>query len=149
MNPTGEGSAPHDAWRHLLDAYRSTAYRVLSTPPFTLWIDRHSEELAKLYAVSGVTSAAFITAWNPYSMSLSHAENMARNEALTAALREAGLTNIVPGLGEDPSGEWPGEESVLVLGITREFGRALSTRFQQNAFVWAGSDAKPELIITV
>lgn len=149
MSLISEASTLGEGLRSLVEAYRSTAYRVLSNQPFTIWVDQRSDELAKLYASLGVKSAAFITAWNPYSKPHSQTENRAANEALEAALREAGFTLIIPGFGEDPSGKWPGEESLLVFGISLEAGKAFAARFQQNAFIWAGPDAKPELIITV
>ena len=133
----------------LVQAYEATCYRVLAEPAFVLTVSEASPELKALYESSGVKSAAFVTAWNPYSKPHSQTENRAGNEALEAALREAGFTQIISGFGEDPSGKWPGEESLLVFGISLEAGKAFAASFQQNAFIWAGPDAKPELIITV
>ena len=39
------------------------------------------------------------------------------------------------------------EESFLVYGLTLEAAKALGTRLEQNAFIWSGEDAVPQLIL--
>jgi hypothetical protein len=72
------------------------------------------------------------------------------NEAAQAQL-EAELTALglpfLRGEGVDPSGSWPGEPSVLVLGITEEEARRLGRRYGQNAIVVAGRDAVARLVM--
>ena len=50
-------------------------------------------------------------------------------------------------LGVDTAGEWPGEESVFVPGLDLERAKSLGVEFGQNAIVWAGPDAVPQLVL--
>ena len=55
---------------------------------------------------------------------------------------------VYDGLGNDPLGEWPGEESFLTLAINREDAMKRCTEFEQNAIVFI-EDGVPELIMLV
>jgi hypothetical protein len=90
-------------------------------------------------------SAAFSTAWNPFSKNLPARENQARQEELKANLKKRGLI-CIDGIGKHPSNNWPGEVSVLVLGLDLEAAKSLARHYEQHAFVWAASDGVPELI---
>ena len=129
-----------------LQAYRATEYRVQGDPPFTLCIGEHSLPLAELHAARRAASSAFITACNPRSTLLSEIENAQRQALLAAELEEAGYA-FLSGLGVDPTGDWPGESSFLVLDIGREAARTLSRQFNQNSLLWAGTDAVPQLLL--
>ena len=131
----------------LLAAYRQTQYWVHAEPPFLLQIDKGSEALKTLYREYQVESAAFITAYNPWSKSLGEAENLARQSRLEAKMADAGFPTI-PGIGQDPTGEWPGEISCLILGIDRETALRLGKEHEQNAIVWCDSDACPKLLLS-
>ena len=50
-------------------------------------------------------------------------------------------------LGIDPSGDWPGEESVFVPGLSLDRAKLLGSKFGQNAIVWVGPDAVPQLVL--
>ena len=89
--------------------------------------------------------AAFITAWNPFSEQLSLLKNEERQNALKAELKRRGL-KFIDGIGQHPSNNWPGEPSVLVLGLSKEAAKSLAGHNEQHAFVWAASDAIPELV---
>jgi Protein of unknown function (DUF3293) len=52
----------------------------------------------------------------------------------------------VDAIGQHPSSTWPGEMSVLVLGIDLEAAKSLSRHYEQHAFVWAAGDGVPELV---
>lgn len=125
--------------------YRGTHFHVHAPSPFVLKIDEPSAELAALHAQHGVSCSAFVTAWNPRSRTLPDGENEARQHELLAVLRGDGITTL-PGTGVDPSGQWPGEPSVLALGLSRSRARQLGERFEQNAIVWVGPDANPALL---
>ncbi len=60
-------------------------------------------------------------------------------------LRADGLL-LIAGVGVDPTGEWPAEASVLVLGITLERAIGVGHRYGQNAIVWMDGDAVPQLV---
>ena len=130
----------------LISAYEVTNFHVKAEPAFTLKVGKASEELKALFNQNNVTSAAFITAWNPYSKSLSVKENQARNDQLKNELIIRSL-KFIDGFGQDPLGQWSGEDSFLVLGIDLEASKKLGNQFEQNAIVWMDEDAVPKLIL--
>ena len=130
----------------LISAYEVTNFHVKAEPAFTLNVGKASEELKALFKQNKVTSAAFITAWNPYSKSLSVKENQARNDQLKNELIIRSL-KFIDGFGQDPLGQWSGEDSFLVLGIDLEASKKLGNQFEQNAIVWMDEDAVPKLIL--
>ena len=127
-------------------AYGRTDFKVLEPRPFTLRIGSHSPELASLYGQMKISSAGYLTAWNPYSVSSSHDDNQRSQEALLKKLSLEGFTTL-PAFGVDPSGDWPGEASVLVPGLDLERTKSLGAEFGQNAIVWIGDDVIPQLIL--
>lgn len=130
----------------LQDAYRATEYRVLAPHAFTLRIDTRSNALLDLYRSSGAREAAFLTAWNPFSVDTSEEQNRSAQALLVERLANLDAT-VLPGLGIDPTSGHPGEESVLALGVPRDVAIRIAQDFQQNALVWIGPDAIPELIL--
>lgn len=127
-------------------AYRATRYRVLAEPaPFALRVDMPSQSLAALMRQHGVTTAAYLTAWNPYSERASEADNRAANDELRAALVDADAF-IFDGEGVDPDGAWPAEPSFLALGLAFATASELGRRFKQNAILFADDDAVPRLV---
>ena len=130
----------------LISAYRATRYRVFTSPDFELAVGQPSSALADLCRTHTVNSAAFLTAWNPEG----NLQNETANREAFARLQERvashGVT-VIAGFGEDPDGAWAGEESLLALGLSREAACDIGAEFRQNAIVWAGADAVPELIL--
>lgn len=129
-----------------LQAYQQTEYRVLIEAPFALRIGEHSVALATLHVTHRSRSSAFMTACNPLGRRLSVSENDQRQSALAVDLEESGYV-VLPGFGSDPSGQWPGEPSFLALDIGLDAARALGRQFEQNAIVWCGTDAIPQLVL--
>lgn len=134
----------------LIAAYRSTNYQAgTGEGGITLRVDQYSKPLSRLFAQSGHRCAAFITACNPFGA----LENLETNIKACADLRGrldsyvARPDQIVEGMGIDSSGTWPPEKSFLVLGLDLETSRTLGKEFGQNAVVWAGADAIPQLIL--
>ena len=132
----------------LIAAYTETHYRVFaSDATLTLRIGAHSEPLAKLHTQFDVTSSALLTAYNPGSDPTTDPRaNLAAQASLVAALEAAGL-QWTAAEGADPTGKWPTEPSVLVLGISRDQAAALAQQFQQNAFVFSDALALPALVL--
>lgn len=130
----------------LISAYEVTNFHVKTQPAFILNIGKVSEELKVLFKQNNVFSAAFITAWNPYSKSLSDKDNQDRNELLKAELGHRSL-KFIDGFGQDPAGQWASEDSFLILGIGLEAAKKLGNQFEQNAIVWLDEDAVPKLIL--
>ena len=127
-------------------AYRATDYRVLGLKPFVLKIGQPSRSLQRLHARCGCRTSAFITAWNPLGERTPDAINEAMQKRLERKLK-ARSVRFIPSFGEDNSGIWPGEQSVLAMGISLIAARSLGSQFKQNAFVWIGRDAIPCLIL--
>jgi hypothetical protein len=138
---TGSGLDPA-----LLTAYRETDFRVTGPVAFTLRVGTVSAGLAALHRQLGVTSSAFVTACNPFSAALTDDENAARLEALRTELRRRQLP-FLEGEGQHPGNAWPAEASVLVLGVSRGEAGELGRQFEQNAVVWVGPDAIPQLLV--
>lgn len=130
----------------LINAYRETEYRVTQDHPLVLRVDVPSLELAAIYEAKGATCAAFITACNPFSRELSDADNAMRQAELAAELRRRSLSSF-KGVGQHPSGDWPGEPSFLVLGLALEAAKSLGKAYEQNAVIWCGPDAVPSLVL--
>jgi Protein of unknown function (DUF3293) len=129
-----------------LQAYRETDYRVLGDLPLTLHVDAVCPELLLLHARYQVRCSAFITACNPLGRSAAAPVNAQHQQALLAQLSRRKLVAI-PGIGEHPTNQWPGEPSFLVPGVARRTAQALGRQFEQNAIVWSGLDAVPKLIL--
>lgn len=130
----------------LVDAYRATHFRVLEEKPFILKVGETSADLLALHRSFGVDCSAFLTAYNPFSQMLSEADNLSRQTRLRSMLAEVQVA-VLEGVGVDPSGEWPGEPSLLALGLSRAEAIELGNLFDQNAVVWIGADGVPELVL--
>ncbi len=132
--------------QEIINSYLETSYHVDAKPPFTLKIGEASNELLAAHKKYITDCSAYLTAWNPLSQCSSDSENTSHQNALLQTLTRRSL-NFVPGIGQHPSNSWPGESSVLVFGVTLEASKRLGARFEQNAIVWIGSDAVPQLIL--
>jgi len=130
----------------LTQAYKETHYTVQDMEPFVLRIGEVSEDLMACHKRHRVECSAFITAWNPFSQQLTAQENEERQQALIAEIKGRSLF-FLHGVGQHPSNNWPGEQSVLVLGLSLEAAKTLGRRFEQNAVVWTGRDGVPELLM--
>ena len=133
---------PHE----LILAYEATDFRVLEPQEFTLRVGQRSAELQSLYVDMGVTCAGYLTAWNPFSREATKLENEYAQRQLLRQLSLEGFPAL-NALGIDPSGDWPGEESVFVPGLSLDRAKLLGSEFGQNAIVWAGPDAVPQLVL--
>ena len=129
-----------------ISAYEATHYHAGVGPDaFVLQIGKDSTELALHYKASGTDCAVFITAFNPFGQKQDDAANEAAHTRLREALRPQAVT-VIEGVGSDPAGKWR-EESYLALGIDAEAARELGRRFKQDAVVWIGKDAVPQLLL--
>ena len=130
----------------LIEAYRATDYQVDTDTPFVLKVSQASPALTKLYSKHRCNCAAYVTASNPFSKVASDADNERRHAELVEELKRRSL-HFVEGLGRDPRGQWPSEASCLVLGLSLEAARKLGRHYEQNALVWCGPDAVPQLVL--
>lgn len=130
----------------VVQAYLNTEFKVRTPTPFTLKANRASPDLLALYVDADEKSAAFITACNPHGELLTPTLNAALQLQLQHELDSRKLRSV-PGIGLDPSGEWDGEESFLVLGVSLSEAKDIGMRYRQNAIIWAGEDGLPQLVL--
>jgi hypothetical protein len=127
--------------------YEVANYRVDTAQPFVLKIGVPSAELGLLYRQTKSDCAAFVTACNSMSQALTDGDNAVRQSELEKELARRSL-KFVLGVGMDGNETWPNETSFLVFNLSLEASRALARKYEQNAFVWCGSDATPQLILS-
>lgn len=132
---------------NLLEAYKNTHYT--TELGMTLFIGRSNAELEVFMESKGYREAIYITAWNPFSQVLTATENASRNQELLKDVEQETLSfHIEKGIGKDPSGNWPGEESFLLVGLCKEIGHRLALKYEQNAFVYYPRNGVAELVTT-
>jgi S-adenosylmethionine synthetase len=145
---TGEidGRRQADAPPDLEAAYRSTTFGV-ETDSGIIYIRPGvaNRLLDCLLAEHEAHSWAYITAHNPGSRLLTAQENAVRHHRLVRHVEERGLTHL-PGQGVGDGGDWPAEESLLVLDVTEEHAVALGAEFGQNAVVFGRRGDAPHLL---
>lgn len=129
-----------------IQAYLETNYHVYGEAPMTLNIGVANAGLATLHTSHSVESSAYVTACNPFSQALTDSVNNERQTVIARELQQHGMTYI-NGIGEHPTNGWTRAQSFLVLGLSRDDARRLGARHEQNAIVWCGLDAVPELVL--
>ncbi len=131
----------------LIEAYRAAHYNFMWHGKIhTLKMGEPSKALQQLFESFNGTTAAYITPQNPFSKVLSDYENTALLADFEATLKTESYVYF-PGEGQDPKGEWPGEQSFLVLNISRAAASAFAHHFGQNAYVYISSNCVPELVL--
>lgn len=130
----------------LLRSYSETEYTTHGDEPLTLKVGKVCTALAAMHKRHRIDCSAFITACNPLGNEVGDTANAERHAELGRELGRRSLANI-EGVGEHPSNQRPGEASYLIFGLTLEAAKTLGTRLEQNAIVWAGVDAVPQLVL--
>lgn len=130
----------------LIQAYVETEYRVSDDPPFVLKVGVASEQLLAAYNARGLYCAFFITVYNPFSQKLSDAANMERHRRFEEELVSQGQPYL-NAVGHNSNNDWPAEPGFLVFGSMPEEARALGECWEQNAVVYCGEHAVPELML--
>ena len=130
------------------EVYRRALYRVDAEVVFVLRVGRFSDALKALFDKKNCQSAAFLTAFNPGGVKTPDNCNNHAQSDLEYQLRNAGFEGIVGiGLDADPDSQWPGEASVLALGIELNQASEIARKFGQLAILWCPVTAIPELIM--
>ena len=129
-----------------VQAYKETDYRIDGPMPFVMRIGTECRPLRDLLEKSKADCACFITACNPFSEDVGDLANAERQEKLATALRLRSLA-FREGVGRHPDGHCPAEPSFLVIGLSLEAAKTLGRECDQNAIVWSGADAVPQLIL--
>jgi hypothetical protein len=128
-------------------AYLATDYRIGHTSQdIVLTIGQRSERLALLFAAKGVDCGAFLTAYNPQGTVQTDAANDRAHVELAAKLQALRL-QAIEGSGSEEGTDWPSEKSYFALGLDLQPAKEIGTHFDQDAIVWVGADAVPQLIL--
>ena len=128
-------------------AYLATDYRLgQAAQDIVLTIGQRSERLAALFAAKGVNCGAFLTAYNPRGTLQTEAANQLAHAQLATQLEQLGHA-VIEGSGSEEGTDWAAEESYFALGMALEPAKAMGTHFDQDAIVWVGADAVPQLIL--
>lgn len=130
------------------ELYRAAVYRVDGEKPFDMRVGQYSDALNLLFTEGNFRSAAFLTAYNPGGVKVSDTLNRQAQRKLDgqiALLRLPALPAM--GLDSTPGSDWPGEQSTLVLGISRHDAVRLGVLFRQLAILWCPASAIPELLM--
>jgi len=134
----------------LIQAYRETNYGVgINEDPhggFTLMVGSVSAHLLALHKRHGLDCSAYITPCNPLGKAHSPAANETHVTSMRAQLQKRSL-RWQAGTGVHPDGQWDGEHSFLILGLSLEPAKSIGMEYRQNAIVWAGKDAVPKLVL--
>jgi hypothetical protein len=131
---------------NLINAYKSTNFEIYSDPKFILKIDEFNPELKELFLKFYFSTGCFITAYNPKSVEFTDVENKSLQDALYKELKKSEY-HVINGLGSDPAGQWDGEPSFFVMGITLSKAKVIGRKYKQNAIVWCDDNCIPDLII--
>jgi hypothetical protein len=113
--------------------------------PIDLRIDQRSGRLDAVLDEHGAREWVFVTAWNPGAQRRSAEENARDQGVLLAMLSARGYASL-PGSGIPAEPGWEAEESVLVLGMTRNDGIDLARQFGQVAIVAGKRGEAAELV---
>ncbi|APE04423.1 hypothetical protein BM528_00410 [Alteromonas sp. RW2A1] len=131
----------------LIQAYLNAKYVVCTEPQITMRVNEFNADLLQFLAKNDGATAAFITAYNPFSNSLTQEENERRHANFLSIILEKNMQHFV-GFGTDEAKDWPQEQSLLLLNIGKPYSTELAKKFGQNAIVWIEDDAIPRLLIT-
>jgi len=107
------------------DAYYAAGYRVFT---------QAGEVILPACGDAPVQRAALITAYNPFGQQVLPATNQSNQAQLLIDIESR--WNYLPAEGYDPSGQWPAEPSLLVLGISLDGALGLGRKYEQNAILY-------------
>ncbi len=125
----------------LINAYQQTVYHVLIEPPVTLKVGDASDVIFKYleqhgFELVGETGIAVVTADNPMSIQRTADCNASARLQLETDIATIRPLACFPTEHCDPSGIWPAELGVMIVGCDRQWASALAEAYGQNAFLW-------------
>lgn len=118
----------------LQNAYEKAIYEIFD-PPISWSIGDLVPALDALLEEHQIRTACLITAHNPGSVLVPLNKNQ-EQQGLLIQLVEQYKWTYLPGQGGDPSGNWPPEDSLLILGLNEVESTELGQQFRQNAVVF-------------
>lgn len=131
----------------LIATYKSTLFQThVGDELVTLRVGQQCPALKAVFEQHNVTTACYITAYNPFGRLLTRQENEDRNARMRTKLASA--YPIFDGVGVDPNGEWEGEASILALGASRDVSLTLAEAWEQNAVVFVDETFTVSLLFT-
>lgn len=125
---------------NLQQLYLNTDY-ICSEINVILKINFNNPELDMILLESNLSTALFITAWNPQSIDCDEEFNNLKNTELSIDLSKF---KYFKGIGNTPS--YAGEESFLVIGITFDDAKKLQIKYNQKAIVFYNIGSVAELV---
>jgi len=129
--------------QRLRDAYLATNYEVKHLG-LQLRIGVENWHLEEFLIDNNVFSWAFISAWNPFSQSLSAAKNEIRHKKLVDFAKKKKWV-FTEGFGVPQNEDWEAEKSLFILDISRDEAILLGKKFDQNAIIFGHLGKAPEL----
>lgn len=132
----------------LSQAFKSTDYNAeLPDELFVFHIGQDKSATTSMMDRFGITTFAYITAWNPYSQIADSAKNEEANLRLENELKLSGL-KFFQCNGTDPSKIWPSEPGFIIFDCDRRWVKKLARRYRQHAIAYATKGRLPRLIWT-
>ena len=123
----------------LVKAYREAIYIVnAADDAISLKVGEVNSAIAGLMQANEVTTAAVLTAYNPFSEVRTIEENEQSQSRLLNALTQKSKS-CINALGTDAKGEWDPEPSIFALGVSLQDAKTLADEYGQNAFIWINS----------
>ena len=120
------------------DEYTKTEFTVFGSHEHVLRIGLGAPDAASWLRHNDAHCAAVVTAWNPFSCSLSTEQNQERQIRLQQEVA-ANRLRTVRAEGQDRLSSWPAEPSICVFDPTKEQIDGWLVRYEQNAVVWVDS----------
>ena len=128
-------------------AYRASDYCIgFTDQAIVLSPGLRSAEMAQLFASHGVNCDASITAFNPQGAQRSTGENEQAHQQLQSHIESNGL-KCMAGEGSEAGTDWPAEKSCFALGLGSSNAIEVGRLYSQDAIVWVGESAVPELVL--
>lgn len=109
-------------------------------------VGKMSAVIDKLLVKHKASSSFFITPENPFSLSLSDAENKLRHQRFVAILKQ-NKYDYYAGFGTDENETWPREISYLNICNNKSAMHHLAGQFGQNGLLQISKDKKVSLYI--
>ena len=128
------------------ESFINTIFKVILSSSEFYEIRVGQENVLVDLKLSGVSSWAYITAWNPLPKTYTLEENRMRDQSLRADLDTLSL-EYIEGIGEALDGLWH-EESLFIKNISKEQAESLAYKYGQVAYLFANGNEKTELVYT-
>jgi Protein of unknown function (DUF3293) len=133
----------------LEQAYRATAYCVDAPEGrLVIRIGQVHTAIDALLLRHGCRTWAYVTAHNPVSIRLQPEENQRRQRELEEEVARSGRA-FYRGEASGTIGDWPAEQSVLILGVSARDALDLAEQYGQAALVFGAAGASAVLLWTI